>query len=118
MSQRVRRWFFFFLMVILGIGAGLLLGWEVCPLAPRENPPETLSIAYQTDTALMVAELYHGDGDPSLAQSRLAFLGEQDPMTLLDNALAYAESHQYAPFDLEMMRDLAEAIAILQSEGT
>ena len=105
-------------MVILGIGSGLLLGWEVWPLAPRNASPDTLSIAYQTDTVLMIAELYHSDEEVALAQDRLTFLGEQDAMTLLDNTLAYAESHQYTPYDLQLIQDLAEALALIRSEGT
>lgn len=117
MQQRIRRWFFFFLMILLGIGAGLLLGWEVCPLALCDPEPDTLSIAYQTDTVLMIAELYHSDGDANLAQTRLAFLGDQDPATLLDNTLAYAEAHQYTQTDIELMQALAEAIILIQPEG-
>ncbi len=118
MAQRTRRWFFFFLMVILGIGAGLLLGWEVCPIAPHNTRPDTLSIAYQTDTVLMIAELYHSEGDVVLAQTRLAFLGEQDPITLMDTTLSYAEAHQYTSTDLQLMQALAEAIILTQTEST
>ena len=118
MTRRIRRWFFFFLMVILGIGAGLLIGWEVCPLAPRNTQPDSLSTAYRTDTVLMIAELYHNDGDPALALERLAFLGKQDPVTLLNSALSYAEAHQYTPTDLQLMQSLAEAIILAQVEGT
>ena len=118
MTRRTHRWFFFFLMVILGIGAGLLFGWEVCPLAPRNTHPDTLSIAYQTDTVLMIAELYHTDGDPALARERLAFLGEFDPITLMDAALSYAETHQYTSTDLQLMQALAKAIILTQTEST
>ena len=118
MPQRIHRWLFFFLMVILGIGAGLLFGWEVCPLAPYNTRPETLSIAYQTDTVLMIAELYHSDEDAVLAQARLAFLGEQNLIMLMDNALSYAETHQYTPTDLQMMQALVEGIILNQTEGT
>ncbi|MBG0784569.1 MAG: hypothetical protein H0S79_05665 [Anaerolineaceae bacterium] len=118
MTRRIHRWFFFFLMVILGIGAGLLFGWEVCPLAPRNTQPDSLSTAYRTDTVLMIAELYHNDGDPTLARERLAFLGEQDPVTLMDATLSYAETHQYTPTDLQLMQALAEAIILAQAEGT
>lgn len=118
MSRPARRWFFFFLMVILGIGAGLLVGWEVCPLALHAPEPDTLSLAYQTDIVLMTAELYQNDGDLIMAQDRLAFLGGQNLISLLDNALAYAESHQYNPIDLQLMQNLAEAIILIQPEGT
>lgn len=118
MSQRVRRWFFFFLMAILGIGAGLLLGWEICPLALHDPDPDTLSVAYQTDIVLMIAERYQGDGDAALARERLAFLDAQDPIALMDNALAYAEAHQYTQTDIQLMQDLAEAIVLFQTEGT
>jgi len=114
---RSRRWFFFFLMVILGVGAGLLLGWEVCPLAPHHTRPDTLSIAYQTDTVLMIAELYHSEGNVALAHTRLAFLGEQDPVSLMDTVLSYAEAHQYTPNDLQLMQALAEAIILTRMEG-
>ena len=117
MTQRVRRCFFFFLMMGVGIGAGLLLGWEVCPRGPRDAQPETLSIAYKTDMVLMIAELYHHDGDANLAQSRLTFLGDQDLITLLNNALSYAEAHQYTQSDIQMMQALAEGVVIIQPEG-
>jgi hypothetical protein len=104
-------------MVILGVGAGLLLGWEVCPLAPHHTRPDTLSIAYQTDTVLMIAELYHSEGNAALAQTRLAFLGEQDPVSLMDTALSYAEAHHYTPNDLQLMPALAEDILLTRMEG-
>lgn len=118
MHQGMRRWIFFILMIALGLGAGLAFGWEVWPLAHRDASPDTLDRAYQTDFVLMTAELYHSDGDLVLAQARLAYLGEQDPLALLDTALAYAEVHQYAPGDLQLMRTLAEAIALSETEGT
>lgn len=117
MTQRMRRWFFFFLMTVIGIGAGLLLGWEVCPRAPKNSQPESLSIAYKTDMVLMIAELYQHDGDANLAQSRLAFLGDQDLITLLDNALTYAEAHQYTQTDIQLIKALTEGIDIIQPEG-
>lgn len=118
MVRRTHRWFFFFLMVILGIGTGLLLGWEVCPLAPRNTRPDTLSTAYQTDTVLMIAELFHSEGDAVLAQTRLAFLGDQDLISLMDDVLSYANTHQYTPTDLQLIQALAEAIILAQTEGT
>ena len=116
MTGRAHRWIFFFLMVILGIGAGLLFGWEVCPLAPHNTAPDTLSTAYQTDTVLMIAELYHNEGNPALARVRLAFLGEQDPVALMDTALSYAEAHEYTSTDLQLIKALAEATILTQTE--
>ncbi len=60
--MKSRRIFFFTLVIILGIAAGLAFGWLVMPpKAPNNAPMERLRVDYETDLVLMTAEYFQGD---------------------------------------------------------
>jgi hypothetical protein len=106
-KRRTWRYVFFALAIIAGFAAGLGYGWAINPVQYTSTSPETLRIDYLADYVLMVAELYHAEGDLAQAQARLKFLGDVPPMALMNDTLGFAQSHQYAAADLQLMRDLA-----------
>jgi hypothetical protein len=107
----------FFIMMALGVAAGLVYGWVIRPARAAEADLSALSIDYQTDAVLMTAVLYDAEADPARALARLAPLSDQPPLTLLDEAIAFAGEHNYAPADLQQMNELRDAVAALLPEG-
>lgn len=107
MNRRVWRFVFFGLAILAGFAAGLGYGWVINPVRYASTSPETLRQDYQTDFILMTAELYHADGDLPLALARLDFLGDGPPLALLNAAIDFAHTHQYAPADLQLLQVLA-----------
>ena len=71
-----------FIVIVLGlavgIGAGLMLGWQF-PINTVKVAPASLAPQWQADWVLMTAEAYSLDGDLEQARQRLALLGEGDP---------------------------------------
>ncbi len=64
--------------LLIGMGAGLLLGWVVWPLEFTEADPTILEDSYQHDYTVMIASAYALDGDINLARRRLGYLGMDD----------------------------------------
>lgn len=117
MNQRVWRFVFFALAILAGFAAGLGYGWVINPVQYTSTNPDTLRSDYQADFVLMTAELYLAEDDLPMALGRLAFLSDTPPLTLMDEAIGFAQNHQYAPADLQLMRNLAADILLLQ-DGT
>lgn len=93
---------------------GLIYGWLINPIPTerittqyRPTSLDTLQIDYRTDFVLMIAELYHAEGDLPLALARLDALGETPPYLILTESITYADSLRYADDDLQLMRRLA-----------
>ena len=117
MEGRKRRLFFFILMIVLGIAAGVAYGWLVNPVQYDDTGPATLGMDFKTDYALMAAEIYHAEGDPVMAMARLSYLSDDPILQIMDETLAFAQDQQYYPADLQLMSDLRQAIAEVQGEG-
>ena len=113
MGSRLKRFAFFLLAILVGAALGVFLGWEVIPVRYTETGPHTLRQDYQTDYTLMVAEIYAEEGDLAMAIARLAYLGDEQPAALTQEAIAYAQNVQYSSDDLALMISLAEDLAKL-----
>jgi hypothetical protein len=105
------RWFRFFIVIAIGIAAGLYYGWVIDPVEFVDATPEMLSADYKTDYVLMVSESFHADQDLALAISRLADLGNAPPAKLVQDAIDSGRAHDYAEQDLELMQALADALS-------
>lgn len=111
MNKRAWRFVFFGLAILAGIAAGLGYGWAINPVRYASTSPESLRSDYQTDFVLMTAELYRAENDLALALARLDFLGGTSPLILMDSAIDFAQTHRYAPADLQLMQVLAADIS-------
>jgi hypothetical protein len=112
------RWINFFIVLALGVAAGLFYGWRINPVKYVDTSLETLRQDYQTDYVLMVAESYQNDGDLALAQGRLLSLSRGSLQEILARALQYAEGDgadqpRYAPSDIALLQNLSEALQTL-----
>ena len=109
------RWLRFFIVIILGIAAGLVYGWVISPVEYTDTPPESLRADFKTDYVLMVAEVFAKEGDLDQALSRLAFLGTAS-LEIVQNAIVFAVENDYSGEDLLLLRDLSDALEVQSSQ--
>jgi len=109
--MKTRRFIFFFLALLVGVGAGLAFGWMMMPpAAPRNAPLGSLRADFKTDLVLMVAEEFQTFPDSMQALTQLDKLDENDPITLLGNSIQYAQAIGYPEEALKLMRDLLNSM--------
>jgi hypothetical protein len=109
--MKTRRFVFFFLAILVGVGAGLAIGWLMMPpAAPRNAPMNSLRADFKTDLVLMVAEDFQTRPDSMRALDQLDKLDESDPITLLGDSIQYAQEIGYPEEDLNIMRNLLKNI--------
>ena len=106
----MRRWIWFFIVVMLGVAAGLYYGWVINPVKYVDTTPAKLRSDYQTDYILMVAEAYQAEGDLDLAARRLAVLGDSAPAEIVRQAMIVAAQIPYADSDQDMLSELASSL--------
>jgi hypothetical protein len=105
------RWILFFITIGLGAAGGMFYGWWVNPVKNVETGPSALRADYKVDYVLMVAEAYQGEQNLSLAASRLALLGDENPVESVATAIEIATTQiRYSEPDVAVMRSLAEAL--------
>ena len=64
--------------LFVGIGLGLLFGWQVWPVEWYDTDPSDLRAAHQEDYVLMIADSMAVNGDVDLAKKRLIELTDGD----------------------------------------
>ena len=104
------RWTLFILILLLGLGLGLVYGWVVNPVSYQDTTLDSLREDYQTDYTLMVAEVYHQEGDLDWALNRLTLLEDKSPIISVENALKFASQAEYTLPDMFLLRDLHNAL--------
>ena len=104
------RWTLFILILLLGLGLGVVYGWVINPVSYQDTTLDSLRIDYKTDFTLMVAEVYHQEGDLDWALNRLTLLEDKSPGISVDNALKFASQAEYTLPDMFLLRDLSNAI--------
>ena len=113
------RWIRFFLAILVGGALGLAYGWFLNPVQYVDTTPDTLRVDYKSDYVLMVAEAYGAEADLGLAARRLAQLGDDPPLEIVSQAIAFAERQGYTDADVVLMRRLAtELQAWIPQTGT
>jgi len=104
------RWLWFLVALGLGIAAGLYYGWVVSPVAYVDTTPDSLRADYRADYVLMVAETFRSAQDPASAARQLALLGSQAPALTVEQALGFAEGHDFSAGDIELLQALGFAM--------
>ncbi len=104
------RWFRFFIAIGIGIAVGLIYGWLINPVEYVNTAPDSLRKDYRTDYVLMVAEAYHSENSLNVAARRLAMLGDQSPVDIVTQAIAYAKQIGYNESDIQLMQNLADKL--------
>ena len=109
-----RRWIFFFISLVLGLGLSLLYGWVISPVQYVDTSPAVLRIDYQTDYTLMIAESFQHDQNIELAAQRITTLGERPAAEIATQALTFAKQNGYSSADVGLLQDLILALQIWQ----
>lgn len=99
----------------LGLAIGLLYGWLVQPVTYVKTTPDSLRADYRADYVLMVAEAYDGPQSLESVQRRLASLGPQPALEIVQQAQDYARNNHFSQEDLERLSRLAKAVEALPS---
>jgi len=108
------RWTLFILILLLGLGLGLVYGWVINPVSYQDTTLDSLRKDYQTDYTLMVAEVFHQEGDLDWALNRLTLLEDKSPLDSVENALKFAAQAEYTLPDMFLLRDLHNALKELE----
>lgn len=114
------RWIRFFIVLAIGMVAALFYTWVINPVKYVNTAPNTLRQDYKTDYVLMVAEIYHADGNLQDAMQQLALLGDRPPVQIVDDAISYARGDSnghktlYPLEDLALMQALSDALKTMQ----
>jgi len=107
------RWYKFFIVIALGLAAGLIYGWVISPVEYTNTTPDTLRADYRSDYVLMVAEVFHTDQNVDQAARRLGILGSEPPAKIATQALDYAR--HTVPVSFREANFPASDLALLQS---
>ena len=110
MDQRQLRFFLFGIAILVGIAAGMFLGWEIIPAREVKAEPQTLQIDFKTDYVLMVSELFNQENDLEKALTRLTYLGESSPARMMESVVEYADEIAYDSSDLQLMLMLFSSV--------
>lgn len=109
--MRKRRFFFFFLAVLVGIAAGIAYGWMLRPMLYSQADLNNLRGDFRTDYALMTAEILQRENNLEEARQRLQALGPDAPDRYASEALITAGQLGYSQADLQLLADLVEKLA-------
>lgn len=112
--NRINRYIWFLIMIIIGGGAGLYYAWYVKPAEFVDAALYNMRSDYKTDYVLMVAEIYDRDHDRLQAFIRLDnILAPSDPSreTVVDAAVEIAQNFGYNPVDLQKLYHLQEVVS-------
>ncbi len=112
------RWLYSIIAIILGIGLGLLYGWEINPVQFVDTTPASMRADYRADYVLMIAEAFHGDQNTELAIHRLGSLGSDLPANIAAQALQTGKSLGYSTQDISMLEELIRSLQAYQPAPT
>lgn len=112
------RSFNFVIAIILGVFAGLAIGWLLIKPQPAYNADITrLRPDFRTDAVLMVAEHFALNGDEILALDQLARLDHGNLLTFVGKAVTDSETLNYPEEDKELILDLLEKLDLTVYEN-
>jgi hypothetical protein len=106
----MRRWIFFLLSIVLGVGIGMFFGWVVQPIEFTNTTYNSLREDFRTDYVLMTAETYSLEQSTPAAIRRLTALSDTPALEQIRQAILFAEEAGYNDQDLGYLRSLQSAL--------
>ncbi len=103
----------FLIAILIGLAFGLIYGLVISPIQYVNTTPDSLSVDYRSDYVLMTAEVFHADQDVDAAARSLGLLGGTSPVQTADQAIQFGLQAGYSSSDIQLLRDLAEALRSL-----
>ena len=98
------------LILLLGAGAGLLVGWSLWPAVPIDAPPDQLRADWKDEAVWMAAQAYAYDRNLTDAIARLQPLGEDDLGRLVLERAERALAANMPPREIRYLARLAAAL--------
>lgn len=105
----------FMIAILVGLFAGLVIGWLLIKTPVKNAPLESLRGDYQADYILMVAEKFAADQDILTAASLLGEISPSDPASSIKEALILGKQLGYSPRELQLITLLETAIGASSS---
>jgi hypothetical protein len=108
---KLYRWLGFSFAILLGLTAGLLVGWVLAAPAQQGLQPAALRSDYRADLVLMVAEAYRADQDVAAAFTRLHTLDENaNPLLMVQETILLGQQYGYGYDDIQALATLAQVL--------
>jgi len=101
----------FMIAILVGVFAGLVIGWLLIPAPVKNASLESLRGDYQADYVLMVAEKFAADQDVLTATALLRDIKPSDPTASIKEALILGQQLGYSPRELQLITLLQTAIS-------
>jgi len=96
--------------LLIGLGLGLLYAWVISPVKYVDTSPASLRADFKDGYRAIIASAYLVSGNIERAQSRLALLGDPDPVQALVNQAQQARSQGDPNNSAYALSMLAEAL--------
>jgi hypothetical protein len=106
----MRRLLFGLLAAVLGISAGVLIGWYVWPPAVTDAAPDQLRQDWKDEAIWMAAQAYAYDHDLDAALARLSPLGGADLGRVVRDRAEAALDQNWSPSQIGYLARLAAAL--------
>ena len=111
-GRRAVRFVWFGISILVGIAAGLFIGWSLLPVEYANTTPESLRMDYKIDYILMVAEIYAAEEDAEAAIMWLEPLASDYSVRMVQQAALDARDLGYEITDLELIVKLSQALTV------
>ncbi len=102
--------------IVVGLLAGLFVGWVLWPVQYTDTDISDLKPAYQDEYILMVGAAYVASGDLEQAQARLTRLNDPDPARRVALLAETLIARGADPGDIECLVNLADALGAYGSQ--
>jgi hypothetical protein len=100
----------FMFAILVGIIAGLVIGWLLIPSPVKNASLDSLRGDYQADYVLMVAEKFATDQDVLSATALLREISPSDPTASIKQALILGQQLGYSGRELQLITLLENAM--------
>ncbi|MHB8087728.1 MAG: hypothetical protein ACYDH2_05705 [Anaerolineaceae bacterium] len=100
----------FMIAILVGLFAGLIIGWLLIKTPVRNASLDSLRGDYQADYVLMVAEKFAVDQDLLTAAALLREISPSDPSSSIKEALILGQQLGYSQRELQLITLLQTAI--------
>ncbi len=99
--------------LVLGVGAGLFVGWVAFPVEYLDSPASALDRRYKDDYTVMVAAGYLVDRDVQGAIDRLRILGEENIPLYIQETTERFISNSRGLEEIQFLVALSESVGRL-----
>ena len=96
--------------LVIGVGAGIAIGWYVWPVTYTEAQPNRMGASWRDESVWLAAQAFAYDHDLEAAQTRLRPLGSTDLGALVLDRATRAIAQNLPPIQITYLARLAAAL--------